>query len=230
MAVEPAPAEVRVRFLVVSSLGCQHLATAGTCEKCLWQCHRVCELRIEPLKQIQEVLWLGQHCEASDNCHHASMHLPLIVNLLQVQAPAAASGAYEVYIQDVSVTALVRYAKCSSQLSVPHNDTTQLSPGFSIRCSFLLATLLQDTLSAPYAIKGAYLRGIKEGVDVLPDTPLLVFINAKSGGRSGPELALALTRAVGRAQVLQQQNEQHPGAASLHSRMCGAELCCAACM
>uniref|UniRef100_A0A7S0RL32 Diacylglycerol kinase n=1 Tax=Chlamydomonas leiostraca TaxID=1034604 RepID=A0A7S0RL32_9CHLO len=58
-----------------------------------------------------------------------------------------------------------------------------------------------DTLAAPYRIRGQYLRGLKEGVDAPPDSPLLVFINAKSGGRAGPALALALTRAVGRAQV-----------------------------
>lgn len=33
------------------------------------------------------------------------------------------------------------------------------------------------------------------------ETPLIVFINARSGGRAGPKLARQLCRAVGRAQV-----------------------------
>lgn len=47
----------------------------------------------------------------------------------------------------------------------------------------------------------SYVAGIKEGLSSTPEAPLIVFINARSGGRDGPALALALSRALGRAQV-----------------------------
>lgn len=60
----------------------------------------------------------------------------------------------------------------------------------------------QDALGAPYRIPRTYFKNIhKEGPLPLPECPLIVFINARSGGRDGPALALALNRAVSRAQV-----------------------------
>ncbi|KAL4424008.1 hypothetical protein ABPG75_001309 [Micractinium tetrahymenae] len=54
----------------------------------------------------------------------------------------------------------------------------------------------------PYRIPAEYLVGTKTfiGPDVA-DTPLIVFINAKSGGRVGPRLLTVLFKALGQAQV-----------------------------
>lgn len=47
-----------------------------------------------------------------------------------------------------------------------------------------------------------FLRGTKKDPEYeRVDTPLIVFINARSGGRVGPALAARLSRALGRAQV-----------------------------
>jgi len=46
-----------------------------------------------------------------------------------------------------------------------------------------------------------FVSGIKEGLIIKPVCPLIVCINARSGGRDGPDLALALSRCLGRAQV-----------------------------
>lgn len=47
-----------------------------------------------------------------------------------------------------------------------------------------------------------FLRGTKKEVDYdLEETPLVVFINARSGGRVGPQLANKLAKALGRSQV-----------------------------
>lgn len=52
-------------------------------------------------------------------------------------------------------------------------------------------------------IPAEYLVGTKTfvGPDVA-DTPLIVFINAKSGGRVGPRLLTVLLKALGQAQVV----------------------------
>ncbi|KAL6765054.1 ATP-NAD kinase-like domain-containing protein [Haematococcus lacustris] len=59
----------------------------------------------------------------------------------------------------------------------------------------------QDALAAPYSLPMQYLQGVRPEASMLPAAPLIVFINARSGGRDGPDLAVALSRAVGRVQV-----------------------------
>lgn len=51
-------------------------------------------------------------------------------------------------------------------------------------------------------IPSVYLRSLHNdlGPDV-PETPVIAFINSRSGGRQGEQLALALSRALGRSQV-----------------------------
>jgi diacylglycerol kinase (ATP) len=56
-----------------------------------------------------------------------------------------------------------------------------------------------------------YLKGTKKWVPPSrPDTPLIVFINAKSGGRIGPRLSLLLSRTLGQSQVFD-VTETRPG-------------------
>lgn len=57
-------------------------------------------------------------------------------------------------------------------------------------------------LLLPARIAPEFLRGTKPDADFETDeAPLIVFINARSGGRLGPELANVLARAVGSSQV-----------------------------
>jgi hypothetical protein len=47
-----------------------------------------------------------------------------------------------------------------------------------------------------------------DALDTIHECPLLCFVNARSGGRKGSDLALALSRAIGRVQVnCVQENE-----------------------
>jgi hypothetical protein len=55
----------------------------------------------------------------------------------------------------------------------------------------------------PRRIETLYLEGTKKYVGPRrPDTPLIAFINAKSGGRVGPSLASILYRSLGQSQVV----------------------------
>ncbi|GLC73267.1 hypothetical protein PLESTF_001354100 [Pleodorina starrii] len=59
-----------------------------------------------------------------------------------------------------------------------------------------------DTLRAPYKVASALLRGIRgDAVEHVVECPLLCFVNARSGGQMGAQLALLLSQAVGRVQV-----------------------------
>jgi len=65
-----------------------------------------------------------------------------------------------------------------------------------------LAWRATTDLRGPYRIAPEFLRGTKPDADFETDeAPLIVFINARSGGRLGPELANVLARAVGSSQV-----------------------------
>ncbi|PNW80627.1 hypothetical protein CHLRE_07g325550v5 [Chlamydomonas reinhardtii] len=69
-----------------------------------------------------------------------------------------------------------------------------------------------DTLRAPYNVPTALLEHIRpDAVDAIHECPLLCFVNARSGGRKGMELALALSRAIGRVQVFDiAEKDQRP--------------------
>ncbi len=56
-------------------------------------------------------------------------------------------------------------------------------------------------MSSPRSLPPQFLQGIRPDAGVLPEAPLVVFINARSGGRDGPDLAMALSRGLGRLQV-----------------------------
>jgi len=58
-----------------------------------------------------------------------------------------------------------------------------------------------DALHTTYTLPHTYVQGIKHGIAKRPESPLIVFINARSGGGDGPRLAQVLSRALGRAQV-----------------------------
>ena len=59
------------------------------------------------------------------------------------------------------------------------------------------------TILSFYRISPSYLDGTKKFVGPLrPDTPLVAFINGKSGGRVGPTLAAILSRSLGQGQVV----------------------------
>eukprot|EP00201_Polytomella_parva_P019485 CAMPEP_0175042170 /NCGR_PEP_ID=MMETSP0052_2-20121109/2387_1 /TAXON_ID=51329 ORGANISM="Polytomella parva, Strain SAG 63-3" /NCGR_SAMPLE_ID=MMETSP0052_2 /ASSEMBLY_ACC=CAM_ASM_000194 /LENGTH=427 /DNA_ID=CAMNT_0016304897 /DNA_START=57 /DNA_END=1336 /DNA_ORIENTATION=+ len=60
----------------------------------------------------------------------------------------------------------------------------------------------EDILHGPYRVPGKYLKRINPNSLYQPcESPLIVFINARSGGRTGPDLALRLRRALGTSQV-----------------------------
>eukprot|EP00798_Chlamydomonas_sp_ICE-L_P002800 gene2800-12674_t len=59
---------------------------------------------------------------------------------------------------------------------------------------------LQDDLRSPYRLPDDYVEGILPSTRRTPETPLIVFINARSGGRAGSDLANILSHALGRNQ------------------------------
>mmetsp|Transcript_9143 Transcript_9143/g.19598 ORF Transcript_9143/g.19598 Transcript_9143/m.19598 type:complete len:507 (+) Transcript_9143:45-1565(+) len=63
------------------------------------------------------------------------------------------------------------------------------------------AVAKEDNLRRPYFVPEKYLKDIVDIKDEVPKTPLIVFINAKSGGLMGSDLAVSLNRALSRAQV-----------------------------
>ncbi|KAG2440916.1 hypothetical protein HXX76_003769 [Chlamydomonas incerta] len=69
-----------------------------------------------------------------------------------------------------------------------------------------------DTLRAPYNVPTAFLEQIRsDALDTIHECPLLVFVNARSGGRKGSDLAVALSRAIGRVQVFDiAEKDQRP--------------------
>eukprot|EP00775_Hariotina_reticulata_P012946 gene12946-13074_t len=65
-----------------------------------------------------------------------------------------------------------------------------------------LAWRAATDLRTPYRVAPEFLAGTQPDVSWDVDvTPLIVFINARSGGRVGPELANVLSRSLGRSQV-----------------------------
>ncbi|KAG2450538.1 hypothetical protein HYH02_005039 [Chlamydomonas schloesseri] len=69
-----------------------------------------------------------------------------------------------------------------------------------------------DTLRAPYNVPTALLEHVRsDALDTIHECPLLCFVNARSGGRKGSDLALALSRAIGRVQVFDiAEKDQRP--------------------
>ncbi|KAL4552775.1 hypothetical protein Ndes2526B_g02685 [Nannochloris sp. 'desiccata'] len=62
----------------------------------------------------------------------------------------------------------------------------------------------------PYRIPPIYLQNTKVYIGPqFPDTPLIAFINAKSGGKVGPQVATILFRSLGQSQVFD-VTEHHP--------------------
>lgn len=62
----------------------------------------------------------------------------------------------------------------------------------------------------PYRIPPIYLQNTKVYIGPqFPDTPLIAFINAKSGGKVGPQVATILFRSLGQSQVFE-VTEHHP--------------------
>ncbi|KAG2493329.1 hypothetical protein HYH03_008464 [Edaphochlamys debaryana] len=67
-----------------------------------------------------------------------------------------------------------------------------------------------DTLRAPYQVGPEFLRGIRvDGVEGHLECPLLCFVNARSGGQMGSQLALLLSQAIGRVQVFDIGEKDH---------------------
>ena len=52
-----------------------------------------------------------------------------------------------------------------------------------------------------FLLPGEFARGLGDPVPALPEAPIIVLINSKSGGRVGPECTTAMRRALGYAQV-----------------------------
>lgn len=71
-----------------------------------------------------------------------------------------------------------------------------------------------------------FLQGTKPGAEFDTDeAPLIVFINARSGGRVGPELAGVLAKAVGSSQVrrMSLQWQQQGGSRAVAGRQQGSD-------
>ena len=78
----------------------------------------------------------------------------------------------------------------------------------------------------PHRIPREYLLGTKSQMGAeLPDAPLIVFINSRSGGRAGARLMQVLCHVIGHVQASIAPLRPGPGMASL--RWCAC--CCAAC-
>lgn len=60
----------------------------------------------------------------------------------------------------------------------------------------------QSDLREPHRIPQQFFRGLFEKeIPTLPPAPVIAFINSRSGGHAGPELSVALRRALGSTQV-----------------------------
>ena len=65
-----------------------------------------------------------------------------------------------------------------------------------------VATLISLAIGLDCRVPLTYLRETKKFVvPELPEAPLIVFINSRSGGRAGPKLAETLFHALGHSQV-----------------------------
>lgn len=60
----------------------------------------------------------------------------------------------------------------------------------------------ESDLRERYRLPPAYLQGLGVRPPPLPQVPLVVLINSRSGGHAGPQLTSALRRAIGHSQVL----------------------------
>lgn len=60
---------------------------------------------------------------------------------------------------------------------------------------------LAEGLHEPYRLPDEYVAGLHPLPSTTIDCPVVAFINARSGGRMGAELAAVLRRAIGSAQV-----------------------------
>jgi hypothetical protein len=60
---------------------------------------------------------------------------------------------------------------------------------------------MESDLRERYRVPGEYLRGLGRPIPSLPQVPLVVLINSRSGGRAGPQLTSMLRRALGHNQV-----------------------------
>ncbi|WIA32111.1 hypothetical protein OEZ86_002962 [Tetradesmus obliquus] len=84
------------------------------------------------------------------------------------------------------------------QLSIPPEEV-QHPP---VKDEHYVAWRAATDLRAPYRVAPEFLQHTKQdAVYDADEAPLIVFINARSGGRVGPELAGVLARALGRSQV-----------------------------
>jgi hypothetical protein len=91
----------------------------------------------------------------------------------------------------------------------------------SLQCNGLQLVAFQQHLMPALScrITTRYLHGIKSvPIYEAPETPLIAFINARSGGRVGPALAFTLYRALGFQQVGERQQNQSRAASSGYCR------------
>lgn len=91
----------------------------------------------------------------------------------------------------------------------------------SLECNGLQLVTFQQHLMPPLPcrITTRFLHGIKSvPIYEAPETPLIAFINARSGGRVGPALAFTLYRALGFQQVGGRQQTHSRSAFNDHCR------------
>ena len=89
-------------------------------------------------------------------------------------------------------------ALCTSQVEAPPVDPEEYA---ELRREYNQHRAMGD-IREPYRIPNDYMLATKRvHTSPLPDAPLIVFINSRSGGRAGVRLTQVLCHAVGSAQV-----------------------------
>ncbi|KAK9834687.1 hypothetical protein WJX74_007566 [Apatococcus lobatus] len=99
-------------------------------------------------------------------------------------------------------------ALAASSMAAPPDGTAEYIRPSGFQKGSKFKPQFSKNFVEPYRIPGRYLQGLREGADlgpldtpVAPKTPIIVFVNAKSGGRAGEQLAQLFESVLGEGQV-----------------------------
>jgi hypothetical protein len=82
-----------------------------------------------------------------------------------------------------------------------HTSATQAPSSVADVRSYFQKMGKEGALRDPYLLPGEFVRGLGDPAPALPEAPVIVLINSKSGGRAGPDCLSALRHALGYTQV-----------------------------